>query len=76
MFMKNSSFFLKGYKRFLLWLLLLYITLSIHRYFTPLQYLEKKTLTIILLSLILYACFIWALLCSFLSVRTKNIIKE
>jgi len=43
MFMKNSFFFLKGYKRFLLWLLLFYITLSIHRYFTPLQYyLEKK----------------------------------
>lgn len=43
MFMKNSFFFLKGYKRFLLWLLLLYIiTLSIHRYFTSLQYLEKK----------------------------------
>jgi len=44
MFMKNSFFFLEGYKRFLLWLLLLlYITLSIHRYyFTPLQYLEKK----------------------------------
>jgi len=42
MFMKNISFFLKGYKRFLLWLLLLYITLSIQRYFTPLQYLKKK----------------------------------
>jgi len=76
MFMINSSLFLKGYKRFLLWLSLLYITLSIQRYFTPLQYLKKKNPNHYIIIFDIICMFLWALLCSFLSVCTKNIIKE